>query len=104
MAAKAKKVSDKKPLSFDEMLSNSVKQREAELGMTMTEEEIEALSEKLRKGRRCPFAVELRTAPERGAANVVCAVDALLRPGVSPVYDRPRDSIAPPVRPCVRRE
>ena len=49
MAAKAKKVNDKKPLSFDEMVANSVKQREAELGMTMTDDEIAALSEKLRK-------------------------------------------------------
>ena len=49
LAEKAKKVNDKKPLSLDEMLENSVKQREAELGMSMSEEEIAALRETLTK-------------------------------------------------------
>lgn len=49
LEAKAKKVSDKAPLTFSELLGNSVKQREQELGMTMTEAEVTALADKLRK-------------------------------------------------------
>ena len=49
MEEKARKVNDKKPPTFAEMLNSSVKQREAELGMTMSEEEIEQLEAKLRK-------------------------------------------------------
>ena len=49
LAEKAKKVDDKRPLSFDEMLANSVKQQEAELGMSMSEEEVAEMAGKLRK-------------------------------------------------------
>ena len=47
--AKAKKVSDKKPLSFDELLRNSIKQQEDALGMSMSQSDIAALEQKLRR-------------------------------------------------------
>ena len=37
------------PLSFDEMLRNSIAQREAETSMSMSEEDIAKLTVKLRK-------------------------------------------------------
>jgi hypothetical protein len=49
LEAKASKVNDKKPLSFEELLANSVKQKEAETGMPLTEDEVAALEQKLRK-------------------------------------------------------
>lgn len=47
LEAKAKKT--KAPLTFEEMVRNSIAQYQAETGMTMSEEEIEKLRAKLKK-------------------------------------------------------
>ena len=47
LAKKAKEL--KAPLTFDDMLRNSIAQREAETSMTLSEEEIATLAAKIKK-------------------------------------------------------
>mmetsp|Transcript_14026 Transcript_14026/g.28447 ORF Transcript_14026/g.28447 Transcript_14026/m.28447 type:complete len:144 (-) Transcript_14026:167-598(-) len=48
-ALEAKAAKTKAPLNFDEMLRNSISQREAETGMSMSQEDIDKLTVKLKK-------------------------------------------------------